>query len=191
MSAIVRRDDAWKLLSEWVASESLRKHMLAVEAAMRAYARKYGEDEERWGIAGLLHDFDYEKYPNPERNREEHPFPGEKVLREKGYPEEIIEAILGHAVYSGVPRKTLMAKCLFACDELCGFLTAVGWIRPERLEGLTPAKVKKYLKNKRFAEKISREEIAQGIAELGVSEDEHIALVIQALRGMDTIFPVR
>jgi putative nucleotidyltransferase with HDIG domain len=156
--------------------------MLTVEAAMRAYARKYGEDEELWGITGLLHDFDYEKYPNPDpAAKTGHPFEGVKVLREKGYPEEMIQAILGHAAYSGAPRETLIAKCLFACDELCGFITAVGWIRPERLAGLTPAKVKKYLKNKRFAEKVSREEIAQGIAELGVPEDEHIALVIRAL----------
>ncbi len=171
-------------MEEWVESRGLRKHMLAVESAMRAYARKYGQDEELWGIAGLLHDFDYEKYPNPERNKEGHPFPAVKILREKGYPEEIIQAILGHAVYSGVPRETLMAKCLFAVDELCGFLTAMAYIRPERLNGLTPDKVREYLKNKRFAEKVSREEIAQGITEIGVSEDEHIALVIQAMQGI-------
>lgn len=180
------RDDAWKLLTEWVSSESLLKHMLAVEAAMRVYAQKYGQDEELWGIAGLLHDLDYEKYPRPDpAAKTGHPFEAAKVLRERGYPEEIIQAILGHAVYTGAERETLMAKCLFACDELCGFITAVGWIRPERLNGLTPAKVKKYLKNKRFAEKVSREEIARGIAELGVSEDEHIALVIEAMQGID------
>ncbi len=189
-SAMPSRDDAWNLLTEWVSSESLRKHMLAVEAAMRAYARKYGEDEELWGLAGLLHDLDYEKYPQPDAAvKTGHPFEAIKVLREKGYPEEIIQAILGHAVYSGTPRETPMAKCLFACDELCGFVTAVGWIRPERLAGLTPAKVKKYLKNKRFAEKVNREEIAQGIAELGMAEDEHIALVIEAMQGAgDRIF---
>lgn len=197
------REAAWKLLTEWVSSESLRRHMLAVEASMRAYARKYGEDEEMWGIAGLLHDLDYERYPHPDAAAKTgHPFEAARVLREKEYPEEIIQAILGHAAYSGTPRQTLMAKCLFACDELCGFITAVGWIRPERLAGLTPAKVKKYLKNKRFAEKVSREEITRGIAELGApaclpapdgaadgrQEDEHIALVIEAMQGIDTLF---
>lgn len=188
-SATVSREDAWNFLTEWVSSESLRKHMLAVEAAMRAYARQYGEDEETWGIAGLLHDLDYEKYPVPNPlARTGHPFEAVKVLQEKGYPPEIVQAILGHAAYTGARRDTLMAKCLFACDELCGFITAVGWIRPERLEGLTPAKVKKYLKNKRFAEKVSREEITQGIAELGVPEEEHIALIVRAMQGLDNLF---
>jgi putative nucleotidyltransferase with HDIG domain len=181
----LKREEAWKLLEEWVSSESLRRHMLAVEAAMRAYARKYDEDEELWGIAGLLHDLDYERYPMPDTTAKSgHPFEAVKVLEAKCYPPEIIQAILGHATYTGVPRETLLAKCLFACDELCGFITAIGWIRPERLVGLTPAKVKKYLKNKRFAEKVSREEIARGIAELGIPEEEHIALVIQAMQGI-------
>ncbi len=179
------RDDALELLEEYVQSESLRSHCRAVEAAMRACARKYGKDEALWGLAGLLHDLDYEKYPQPDAAAKiGHPFEAVKVLREKGYPEEIIQAILGHAVYSGTPRETLMAKCLFACDELAGFITAIGHIRPERLSGLTPSKVKKYLKNKRFAEKVSREEIAQGIEELGVAEDAHIGLVIGALQGI-------
>ncbi|MBI2050481.1 MAG: HDIG domain-containing protein [Parcubacteria group bacterium] len=172
------RDDALKLLHEHVGSDSLRTHCLAVEAAMAAYAQKYGEDPELWGICGLIHDFDYEKHPD------KHPFFGVELLKEKGYPDEIIQAILGHAVYSGVERKSYMAKCLFAVDELCGFIVACALVRPERLNGLTPKSVKKRLKTKAFAAKVNREEITQGIQELGVSEDEHIAFVIRALQGV-------
>lgn len=177
------REEAWQLLTEWVGSESLRRHMLAVEAAMRAYSQKYGGDREIWSLTGLLHDFDYERYPTPDPvQKTGHPFHGVKLLREKGYPEEIIQAILGHALYSGVPRETPMAKCLFACDELCGFIVAIGRMRPDGLKSVTPDVVRKYLKRQKFAEKVSREEIAQGIAELGVPEDEHYATVIRALQ---------
>ncbi len=179
------REEAWSLLTEWVQSESLRRHMLCVEAAMRAYAEKYGADPEEWGLAGLLHDLDYEKYPSPDpAAKTGHPFEAVKLLREKNYPEEILEAILGHATYSGTPRRTQMAKCLFAVDELCGFLVAMAYMRPDKLNGITPDTVRKYLKKKKFAEKVSREEIAQGIAELGISEDEHFNLVAGALQGI-------
>lgn len=143
---------------------------------MRAYAAKYGGDAEIWGITGLLHDFDYEQFPS------EHPFKGVAILKERGYPEEIIQAILGHASFSGVPRESTMAKCLFAVDELCGFIVACALVRPTRLEGLEVKSVKKRLKEKSFAAKVNREEIAQGITELGVTEDEHISLIIKALR---------
>lgn len=169
------REQAWQLLSEYVKSPLL-KHCLAVEAAMRAYAAKYGGDKEIWGITGLLHDFDYEQFPS------EHPFKGVDILKERGYPEEIIQAILGHASFSGVPRESQMAKCLFAVDELCGFIIACALVRPTRLEGLEPKSVKKRLKEKSFAAKVNREEISQGLAELGVPEDEHISLIIKALR---------
>lgn len=165
-------------MRQHVEAESLRKHCLAVEAAMGAYAKKYGEDTELWRITGLLHDFDYEQWP------EKHPFQGVEILREKNYPPEIIQAILGHAVYSGVARETQMAKCLFAVDELCGFVMACAYVRPTRLEGLEPKSVKKRLKEKSFAAKINREEISQGITELGAGEDEHIALVIAAMQGI-------
>ncbi|MBI5220820.1 MAG: HDIG domain-containing protein [Candidatus Liptonbacteria bacterium] len=179
------REDAWKLLAEYVSSESLRKHCLAVEAALRAYARQLGEDEEKWGVAGLLHDFDYEKYPvpNPETHTG-HPFAGEKILRERGYPEEIIRAIQGHATYSGVLRDTPMAKCLFAVDELCGFVMACAYMRPDRFATMTPESVEKNLKKKGFAAKINRAEIDQGITELGIDRAEHIQLVIAALGGI-------
>lgn len=183
------RENAWKLLTEYTESESLRGHCLAVEAAMRAYAKHFGEDEELWGIAGLLHDFDYEKFPNPNHFPDkEHPYEGSKILCEKGYPEEMITAILGHAVYSGVARETLMAKTLFAVDELCGFVVAVARVRPTHFEGMKPKSVKKNLKDKRFAAKVSREEIEQGIQELGVDKDEHIQRVIDALGGVSSQF---
>lgn len=173
----ITRDQAWQLLQEYVKSPLL-KHCLAVEAAMRAYAEKYGGDKEIWGIIGLLHDFDYEQFPS------EHPFKGVAILKERGYPEEIIQAILGHALFSGVARKSQMAKCLFAVDELCGFIMACALVRPTRLEGLEPKSVKKRLREKSFAAKVNREEIAQGITELGVPEDEHISLVIKAMQGI-------
>lgn len=173
----ITRDQAWQLLQEYVKSPLL-KHCLAVEAAMRAYAEKYGGDKEIWGIIGLLHDFDYEQFPS------EHPFKGVAILKERGYPEEIIQAILGHALFSGVARKSQMAKCLFAVDELCGFIMACALVRPTRLEGLEPKSVKKRLREKSFAAKVNREEIAQGITELGVPEDEHINLIIKAMQGI-------
>jgi len=173
------RDDALKLLTEYVGQESLRKHCLAVESAMRAYARKIGDDEEKWGIVGLLHDFDYEKYPD------EHPMKGSVILREKGYPEDVIEAILGHnQERSGVERKSQMAKTLYAVDELCGMVMATAHVRPTKLEGMTPQSVKKNLKKKGFAAAVSREDITKGIQELGVPEDEHIALIISAMQGI-------
>jgi len=156
----------------------LRKHCLAVEAAMASCAQKYDGGAELWQITGLLHDFDYEQWPD------QHPFKGVEILREQNYPDEIIQAVLGHAVYSGVARESQMAKCLFAVDELCGFVMACAYVRPTKLEGLEPKSVKKRLKEKSFAAKINREEIAQAIAELGVSEDVHIALVIKAMQGI-------
>ena len=183
MSA-VNRDEAWELLHEYTKSASLIKHMLAIEAAMRAYGRKFGEDEELWGVTGLLHDFDYERWPNPNLDETEHPFTGVKILRERGYPEEMLEAILGHAEYSGVERKTNLAKALFAVDELCGFIMAVAYVRPDKLGGMKPKSVKKKLKDKAFAAKVSREDIRKGIEELGVDESEHIAFCIEAMQGV-------
>lgn len=157
--------------------------MLCVEAAMRAYAKKCGEDEELWGICGLLHDFDYEKFPTYDAVAQAgHPYEGIKLLKEQGYPEEIIEAILGHALYSGVSRKSNMARCLFACDELCGFIVACGYMRPDKLESLTAESVIKRLKDKRFAAKVSREDIDLGISELGIDKKEHVNFVINALK---------
>lgn len=179
------RADALTLLHEYVASPSLRKHCYSVEAAMRAYAEKLGGDPEVWGITGLLHDFDYEKFPVPDpQMKTGHPFHGSKILIEKGYPEEIVRGILSHASYSGVERKTPMEKALFACDEISGFVVAIGHMRPDHLDAITPEVVRKYLNKKKFAEKVSREDIAQGIKELGVSEDDHYETVIKALQGI-------
>ncbi|HFB68071.1 MAG TPA: HDIG domain-containing protein [Calditrichae bacterium] len=175
------REEAYALLTEYTKKENLIKHALAVEAAMRAYARKFGEDEEAWGIVGLLHDFDYEMYPS----LEDHPFKGAEILREKGYPEEWIEAILGHAEHTGVPRKTNMAKALFAVDELCGFITAVALVRPDKkLDSVKVKSVKKKLKDKAFARQVSREDIRKGAEELGVDLDEHIAFVLEAMKSV-------
>ncbi len=175
----ITRDDAYKLLTEYTQKEALINHALSVEAAMRAYAEKFGEDVEAWGIVGLIHDFDYEKHPTAE----EHPFVGVKILREKGWPEEWIEAILGHADYSGVPRETLLAKTLFAVDELCGFITAVTYVRPSRsLAEVKVKSVKKKLKDKRFAAAVSREDIHNGAEALGVDLDEHIEFTIKAMQ---------
>lgn len=174
------RDDAWKLMTEWTESDSLRKHMLAVEAAMRAAARRAGEDEELWGVAGLLHDFDYERHPN----LPDHPMKGSEVLRAEGYPEEVIEAILGHAAEAtDVPRRTLMAKTLFAVDELCGLLTAVAYVRPsKKLVEVEVSSVKKKMKDKGFARSVSREDIIKGAEALGVDLDTHIATVLNDLK---------
>jgi len=174
----VNRQDALSLLHEFTKTDSLRKHALSVEAAMRAYARKFGQDEEVWGAAGLLHDFDYEMYPQ----FPDHPTKGSEILKEKGYPEDFRKAILGHVPQMGVPRDTLMAKTLFACDELCGFVYAAAVIRPTKISDLGASSVKKKLKDKAFARAVSREEIAMGIQELGVGADAHIAFVISALR---------
>lgn len=174
-------EDALKLLFEYTESENLRKHAFAVESAMRAYARKFGEDEEKWAIVGLLHDFDYEKFPSPEQ----HPWVGSKILEERGYPEDIRRAILGHADYTGVPRDTLMAKVLYACDELCGFITAVALVRPnKKLEEVTVESVKKKLKDKAFARSVNRNDIYKGAEELGIPLDEHIQFVIDAMKSI-------
>ncbi len=170
-------DEAMELLKEYTQSESLIRHALCVSEAMRCYAKKFGEDEERWAIAGLLHDFDYEKYPD------QHPYKGAEILREKGVDEEMIEAILGHASYTGVERKTLMAKALFAVDELSGFLYAYALVRPTKnLKDIKMKSVKKKLKDKAFARGVNRDEIEQGAKELGVDLSEHILFVADCLQ---------
>ena len=177
----MNREQAWGLLTEFTQSESLRKHALAVESCMRAYARKFGEDEETWAITGLLHDFDYERHPTVE----EHPFVGEKILAERGYPEEIRRAILSHAQYSGVPRQSKMEKTLFACDELSGFITACAMVKPSKSLAEVEAKsVKKKMKDKAFARAVSRSDITEGAAELGVDLEEHIAFCVEAMRSV-------
>jgi putative nucleotidyltransferase with HDIG domain len=178
------RDDAWNLLCEYTQSESLRKHMLAVEACVRAYARKNGADEDLWGITALLHDFDYERWPNNDHAPDkEHPAEGAKILREHGYSEEMIRAIMSHAEYSGVARENPLEHTLFACDELAGFLTACSYIRPSKsILDLEVSSVKKRLKDKAFARGVNREDVTNGAAELGVPLDEHIAFCISAMR---------
>ena len=161
---VMDRKQAWGLLCEYTQSESLRKHMLAVEACMRAYARKFGEDEDKWGITGLLHDFDYEKYPTPA----EHPFVGNKILEERGYPEEMRRAILSHADYSGVKRESRMEKTLYACDEIAGFITASALVKPNKSLAEVEAKsVRKKMKDKAFARSMNRDDIINGAADLG------------------------
>lgn len=176
------RNDAWQLLCEYTKGESLRKHALAVETAMRACARRYGKpeaDEDEWGIVGLLHDFDYEMFPGADQ----HPFTGANILCGRGYSDRVIRAIMGHATYTGVPRDTQMARALFATDELCGFLVACALVRPAKsLDDLEVASVKKKLKDKAFARSVNREDIKLGVEELGVDADEHIRFVIDALR---------
>jgi putative nucleotidyltransferase with HDIG domain len=177
---VVDRHSAWQLLCEYTQNENLRKHAWAVEACMRAYAQKFGEDEEQWGIAGLIHDFDYEMYPNAP----DHPLKGSEILEQKGYPEEVRRAILGHADYTGVPRDTLMARTLFACDELAGFITACALVRPGRIAALEAKSVRKRMKDKAFARSVSREDITRGAEELGIALDDHIAFCIEAMRGI-------
>jgi len=175
------RADAYALLTEYTENANLVKHALAVEAAMRTYARKFGEDEELWGIVGLLHDFDYERYPN----LEEHPFRGVQILRQRGYPETVIRGVLAHAPHTGQPRDTLMEKTIFAVDELCGFLVACALVRPGKsIMGMEVKSVKKKLKDKAFARNVRREDIYQGAEELGVDLNEHLATCIQALEGI-------
>ena len=178
------RDAALALMHEWTPSEALRKHMYAVEIAMRAMAERSGGDPEAWGLVGLLHDFDYERYPNAGHSPvEEHPAEGVRVLAAMGLPEESQRAILGHASYTGVPRDSDMAKALFAVDELCGFLVACALVRPSRsLNDLEVSSVKKKLKDKAFARGVNRDDVVQGAAEIGVPLDEHIAFVLGALR---------
>jgi putative nucleotidyltransferase with HDIG domain len=172
------------LMHEYTASESLRKHMLAVEGAMRAYAQKFGEDEERWGTTGLIHDFDYERFPNNTHSpTEEHPAEGVRILRGKGYPEDILEAILGHAQYCNTPRQSQMAKTLFAVDELTGLITATALVRPSKSVHEVDAKsVRKKMKDKAFARGVNRDDVINGATELGVDLDEHITFVIASMQ---------
>ncbi len=176
------RFDAWQLLTEYTQSESLRKHALAVEACMRAYARRLAPaEEEQWGMTGLLHDFDYEKFPTAEQ----HPFVGNRILEERGWPEEIRRAILSHAAYSGVPRQTPMERVLFACDELTGFITATALVKPGKSLAEVEAKsVRKKMKDKAFARSVNRDDILQGAQELGVELEEHIAFCITAMQSV-------
>ena len=179
--AMNNRDAAWGLLTEFTQSESLRKHALAVEACMRAYARKLGGDEGLWGVVGLLHDFDYEKYPS----LEDHPYKGNEILKERGYSDEIRKAIMSHAEYSGVPRETPMEKALFACDELAGFITAVALVKPGKSLAEVDAKsVRKKMKDKAFGRSVNRSDITTGAADLGVDLEEHIAFCVEAMKGI-------
>jgi putative nucleotidyltransferase with HDIG domain len=175
----MNRADAFALLQEHVANPGLVKHMLAVEAAMRAYARKLAQDEEKWGIAGLLHDFDYERWPNPP----DHPLKGSGILRQRGYPEDVIYAILSHADYlTDYPRVHLLDKGLYACDELCGLIVAAALVRPTGIADLTAASVLKKMKSKGFARGVNRDDIERGAADLGVELSEHIQFCIEALK---------
>ena len=175
------RTAAWTLLTEFTQSESLRKHALAVEACLRAYARKFSADEELWGTVGLLHDFDYEKYPTPQ----EHPYKGNEILKEREYSDEIRRAIMSHAEYTGVTRDTQLEKTLFACDELAGFITAIALVKPSKSLAEVEAKsVRKKMKDKAFARSVSRDDIISGARDLGVDLDEHIAFCIDAMKGI-------
>jgi len=175
------RERAWGLLTEFTQSESLRKHALAVEACMRAYARKLGGDENLWGVVGLLHDFDYEKWPS----LDDHPYKGNEILKERGWPDEIRRAIMSHAEYIGVTRDTPMEKTLFACDELAGFITACALVKPGKSLAEVEAKsVRKKMKDKAFARSVSRDDIVQGAADLGIDLEEHIAFCIEAMKGV-------
>ena len=183
-STLPSREEALAIVHEYTASDSLRKHMLAVEAAMRAYAERFGEDPERWGLAGLLHDFDYERYPNAAHSpTEEHPAWGVRLLREKGYPDDILQAILGHATYCDVPRETPMARTLFAVDELCGLVTATALVRPSRSVHEVDAKaVRTTMKDQACARGVTRDDGVRGAAELGVDLDEHLQFGVDAMR---------
>jgi putative nucleotidyltransferase with HDIG domain len=184
MSALPSRDDTLALMHEYTQSDSLRKHMLAVEGAMRAYAKKFDEDEERWGITGLIHDFDYERFPNNAHSpTEEHPSEGVRILRSRGYPEDVLEAILGHAQYCNVPRASRMAKTLFAVDELTGLVTATALVRPTRsVHEVDARSVRKKMKDKAFARGVNRDDVIMGASDLGVDLDEHISFVIGAMQ---------
>lgn len=174
----MNRDDAFALLCEYTQNESLRRHMYAVEAAMRAYAAKYDEDVEKWGIVGLLHDFDYERWPNPP----DHPLQGSAILQQRGYPEDVIYAIKSHADYlDDCPRVSLMDKVLFACDELAGFISACAMVRPEGIAGLEAKSVRKKMKQKAFAAAVNRDDIVRGAEDLGVDLNEHIQFVVDAM----------
>ena len=177
MSLPFSRDEAWTLLCEWTESDSLRRHMLAVETGMGAYARRFGEDDELWGLTGLLHDLDYERYPDLETG---HPRMALKELKERGAPPEMLRGIASHADFLGVPRESRMEKTLFAVDELSGFIAAVAYVRPEGIHGMTPKSVRKKLKQPSFAAAVDREELRRGAEELGVDFDEHVAFLISA-----------
>jgi putative nucleotidyltransferase with HDIG domain len=173
------RDEAWSLFCEWTQSDSLRKHVLGVEAAMRAYAREYGEDEELWAVTGIVHDLDYERYPDLETG---HPRIALQELRKLGYPEEVLDAVAGHAEFLNHPRTTPMAKTLYAVDELSGFVAACALVRPQGIHGMTPKSVKKKLKQPSFAAAVDRDEVRRGAEELGVDFDAHVAVVIAAMQ---------
>jgi len=183
---MLNRDDAWSLLCEYTQNENLLKHALAVEACVRAYARKLGGDEQLWGLTALLHDFDYERWPNEAHHpTQEHPYEGSKILRERGYPEELIRAILSHADYSGVPRQTPLEHALFACDELAGFLTACALVKPGKsIFEVETDSVKRKLKDKAFARGVNRQDVLKGAEELGVPLEEHIRFCIEAMRAV-------
>jgi len=173
------REDAYSILTEFTKNENLIKHALAVEAAMKSYAQKFGEDEEKWGIVGLIHDFDYEKYPT----MEDHPFKGAEILKERGWPEDIIRGVLCHAGHTGIERKTLMEKAIYAVDELTGFIIAVALVRPsKKIEDVKVKSVKKKMKDKLFAAKVDRNQITKGAEELGVTLEEHIQTVLDAMK---------
>ena len=179
MSIVPTRDDAWRLLTEYTKSESLLKHAMAVEAAVRGYARKFGEDEDAWGIVGLLHDFDYERYQTPD----DHPFRGCEELQRRGYPEWVTRAILSHADYSGVARESKLEKTLYACDEMSGFVTAASLVRPSKsVLDLEPSSVVKRMKDKAFARNVSRDDLRRGAEELGLPLEEHVGNVIRFMR---------
>jgi predicted hydrolase (HD superfamily) len=179
MDALLTRDAAWALLTEWTKSESLRKHALAVESSVRGYARQFGEDEDAWGLVALLHDFDYERYQTPA----DHPFRGCEELQRRGYPEWVTRAILSHADYSGVPRESKLEKTLYACDEMSGFVTAASLVRPSKsILDLEPASVVKRMKDKAFARNVSRDDLRRGAEELNLPLEEHIGNVIRFMR---------
>ncbi len=189
MSAKISRDEAWTLLCEWTASDSLRRHALAVEAAMRVYAPRFSGDPDLWGVTGLLHDLDYERYPSA---RDGHPRFALRELEARGYPAELIRAVASHADYLDVPRETPMEKALYAVDELSGFVLACAYVRPEGLRGMTPKSVKKKLKQPSFAAAVKRDDLVLGASELGVDFDEHLTVVIEALGARaDELMPVR
>ncbi|WP_028058215.1 HDIG domain-containing metalloprotein [Candidatus Solirubrobacter pratensis] len=179
MTLPMTRDEAWQLFCEWTPSESLRRHVLAVEACMRAYARRFGEDEERWGLVGMLHDLDYERYPDLETG---HPRYALAELERLGFPEDMVRAVASHADYLGVTRDSPMEKTLFAVDELSGFVMACAYVRPQGIEGLTPKSVKKKMKTPAFAAAVDREAMREGAEQLGVEFDEHVAFVVAALQ---------
>ena len=174
------RDEAWNLLCEYTQSENLRRHALAVEACMRYYAQLFGEDEELWGVVGLLHDFDYERYPS----LEEHPFRGMEILRVRGAPEAIIRAVGAHANHTGIPRESLLERAIFACDEISGFVIAVALVKGRTLSAVSPESVRKRMKEKGFARGVNRDDLLQGAEELGIPFDEHVEHVVRALQGI-------